>query len=229
MRKFLIPIVAAASALAVAAPASAQWAPPLVPLPARTITATASTAISFARSMRERASQRIRGDIREMQARRILSWNEARVARERGGDPPAPNLPRVAQRHPAGRGAQLENRIQRLEYRVSREASDWNGRPGPLRPAITDRTRVAREGRRAGHLSGAPFPFRSAAGYSGGIASHKELTDQWPSRRSCPFTRVRRCGRCAARESISSASRASVISISRRASRSTCSATAIRI
>jgi hypothetical protein len=29
MRKFMIPIVAAASALTIAAPASAQWAPPV--------------------------------------------------------------------------------------------------------------------------------------------------------------------------------------------------------
>ena len=76
MRKYLIPIVAAASTLAVAAPASAQWAPPVYHSQPYNY-GGAFNHRAFARSMEIRV-QRIRADIRAMQAHRVLSWREAR-------------------------------------------------------------------------------------------------------------------------------------------------------
>src|SRR3954451_6019094 len=79
MRKFLIPIVAAASALAVGAPATAQyarWAPPVYQYNPYNY-GNAFSYHNFANSMLQRV-QRVRNDIRVMQQRRVLSWNEAR-------------------------------------------------------------------------------------------------------------------------------------------------------
>src|SRR4051794_18103773 len=80
MRKFLIPIVAAASALAVAAPVSAQyaqrWAPPVYQYNPYSY-GTGFSGINFARSMADRV-QRVRMDIRVMRERRVLSRGEAR-------------------------------------------------------------------------------------------------------------------------------------------------------
>lgn len=143
MRKLLIPIVAAASALAVAAPVSAQtWAPPGDSYQRDNYQRDnyqrdnyehdrynyRSNELNFPRAMQARV-ERIRGEIRSMQERRILSWREARwleneAARiqdgiwrdSRNGIQP-------------GEARRIEERINRLEYRVSREANDWNGRP----------------------------------------------------------------------------------------------------
>ena len=129
MRKFLIPIVAAASALAIAAPASAQvWAPPVYRYQPYNY-GYGFNSIRFARAMEMRV-QRIRGDIRVMQARRILGWNEAR-----GLDNQARNLQvRIARATrygiSPGEARGIENGIRRLEYRVSREATDWDNRYG---------------------------------------------------------------------------------------------------
>ena len=128
MRKFLIPIVAAASTLAVAAPASAQWAPPVYHYQPYNY-AHGYSGIRFAREMQQRV-QRIRADIRAMEAHRVLSWREARSL-----DNEARSIERKVYRS-TGNGIQpgeartIERRIQRLEYRVSREATDWNNRPG---------------------------------------------------------------------------------------------------
>lgn len=126
MVKFLIPIVAAASALTVAAPASAQWAPPVYHYSPYNY-GYGFSGMRFARAMEMRV-QRIRGDIRVMQARRVLSWREAR-----GLDNEARNLQvRIARATRYGispaeaRG--IEHGVRRLEYRVSREATDWNNR-----------------------------------------------------------------------------------------------------
>ena len=131
MRKLLIPIVAAASALTVAVPASAQCAPPVYRYQPYTY-GTAFSYHAFAQSMQIRV-QRIRTDIRAMQARRILSWSEARSLENQ-----ARNIqqriffasrngiqPREARR--------LENQIRNLEFRVQREARDWNNRPNRRR------------------------------------------------------------------------------------------------
>src|SRR4051812_3487273 len=71
MRKFLIPVAVAASALTVAAPAAAQWAPPVYHYQPYDF-GRAFSGQRFANSMEVRV-QRIRGDIRAMEARRILS------------------------------------------------------------------------------------------------------------------------------------------------------------
>lgn len=131
MRKFLIPIVAAASALALAAPASAQWAPPVYNYNPYNYSYGFS-GINFARAMQSRV-ERIRGDIRAMEVRRILSFREARNL-----DYEAANLQRRIFRASRngispGEARSLENRIFRLERRVAREARDWDRRPGRWR------------------------------------------------------------------------------------------------
>ena len=131
MRKFLIPIVAAASALAVAAPASAQyvqWAPPVYQYNPYNYGYNFN-GINFARSMADRV-QRIRHDIRVMQQRRVLSWNEARRL-----DMQAQNLQRRIFRAQSGgirpgEARSLENQIFNLQRRVAREANDWDRRYG---------------------------------------------------------------------------------------------------
>ena len=131
MRKFLIPIVAAASALTITAPASAQWAPPVYQYNPYNY-GYGFNGINFARSMADRV-QRIRNDIRVMDARRILSRGEARSL-----DNQARNLQRRifrASRNGIGPGEarSLENQIFNLQRRVAREANDWNGRYGRYR------------------------------------------------------------------------------------------------
>ena len=129
MVKFLIPIVAAASALTIAAPASAQvWAPPVYHYAPYNY-GYGFSGMRFAQSMEMRV-QRVRNDIRVMQARRVLSWNEAR-----GLDNEARNLQvRIARASRYGinpyEARSVENGLRRLEYRVSREATDWDNRYG---------------------------------------------------------------------------------------------------
>ena len=128
MRKFLISIIAAASAPGVAVPASAQWAPPTYRNQQYNY-GYGYNGFNFAHSMEARV-QRIRGDIREMQARRILSWNEARGLENEAGSIQRRIYRASRNGIQPGEARNVENRIQRLEYRVSREASDWNGRTG---------------------------------------------------------------------------------------------------
>lgn len=131
MRKFLIPIVAAVSALAVAAPASAQyvqWAPPVYQYNPYNY-GSGFRLTNYVREMQGRV-ERVRADIRAMQQRHVLSWNEAR-----GLDNQARNLQRrifMASRNGIGPGEArgLENQIFNLQRRVAREANDWNGRYG---------------------------------------------------------------------------------------------------
>jgi hypothetical protein len=128
MRKFLIPIVAAASALAIAAPASAQYAPPVYRYAPYNY-GHGYNGFNFARSMEGRV-QRLRNDIRNLQMRRILGWREAREL-----DNEARSIQRRIFRSShngiqPGEARNIEYRIRRLEYRISREASDGNNRPG---------------------------------------------------------------------------------------------------
>jgi len=122
MRKFLIPIVAGVSVLAVAAPASAQYAP-------RGDRYHRYQPAFDGRGLQVRV-ERVREQIRRLEARRVLSYREgrsleaeaARVQRQifrdsRNGIQP-------------GEARRLEERIRRLEYRVQREATDMNNRPG---------------------------------------------------------------------------------------------------
>ena len=128
MRKFLIPIAVAASALSMAAPAAAQWAPPVYRSAPYSF-GYGFNGINFARSMQARV-QRIRADIRTMEVRRILSRSEARSL-----DLQARNVERQIDRASrygitAREARNVENRIRQLEVRVSREARDWDRRPG---------------------------------------------------------------------------------------------------
>jgi hypothetical protein len=128
MRKFLIPVAAAASALTMAAPASAQWAPPVYRYQPYNY-GYGFNFNRFAQSMQARV-QRVRSDIRMMEARRILSPREARSL-----DNQARNIERHIWRRSRngiqpGEARALENQIRNLEYRVQREAMDWNNRPG---------------------------------------------------------------------------------------------------
>lgn len=137
MRKFLIPIAAAGSLLAVATPAAAQyapapygqrWAPPVYNYQPYNYT-YGFNGFNFARTMQARV-QRIRNDVRMMQSRRVLSWNQAR-----GLDRQAERLQRriaIASRNgiQPWEARNLENGIRNLEVRVAREANDWNRRYG---------------------------------------------------------------------------------------------------
>ena len=131
MRKFLIPIVAAASALGVAAPASAQWAPPVYNYQPDQYGGGVS-GHRVAGSL-VRRGQRLRTDIRALEARRILSPREARSLEMQ-----ARNLQRrifMASRKGIGprEARNLELGIRNLENRIQREASDWNNRPNRRR------------------------------------------------------------------------------------------------
>ena len=128
MRKLLFSVIAAASTIGIAAPAAAQWAPPVYQYQPYNYN-HGFNFHSYARTMQARV-QRIRGDIRTMDARRILSNREARSL-----DNEARNIERRI--YSASRNGiqphearNVENRIRRLEVRVAREATDWNNRAG---------------------------------------------------------------------------------------------------
>ena len=129
MRKFLIPIAAAASTLAVAAPASAQvWAPPVYQSNPYNY-GYGFNGGNFARSMESRV-QRVRMDIRVMRDRRILSRGEAR-----GLDNQARRLQdRIFRASRFGinpyEARSLETQIFNLQRRVAQEANDWDRRYG---------------------------------------------------------------------------------------------------
>lgn len=127
MRKLLIPIVAAGSALLVAVPASAQWAPPVYRYQPYNYNRGFSYH-AFARSMEQRV-QRVRYDIRAMQARRILSWREARSLENQGAELQRRIWRASRNGIQPGEARRLENQIRNLEWRVQREATDWNNRP----------------------------------------------------------------------------------------------------
>jgi hypothetical protein len=128
MRKILISIAAGAAALGFAAPAAAQWAPPVYTYTPYNY-GYGYNGFAFARSMADRV-QRIRSDIRVMGDRRVLSYREARSL-----DNQARNLQRRifrASRYGIGPGEarNLERQIFNLQRRVALEANDWNRRPG---------------------------------------------------------------------------------------------------
>jgi TolA-binding protein len=131
MRKFLIPIVATASALAVAAPATAQWAPPVYHYQPY-VYGHGFSYHAFARSMQVRV-QRIRADIRVMQARRILSRMEARSLERQAANLQTRIFRASRNGIQLNEARRLENQIRNLEFRVQREATDWNNRPNRRR------------------------------------------------------------------------------------------------
>jgi hypothetical protein len=122
MRKYLIPIVAGLSVLAVAAPASAQYAP-------RADRYHRYQPAFDGRGLEVRV-QRVREQIRRLEARRVLSFREGRSL-----EVEASNLKRRIFRASRngiqpGEARRLEDGLRRLEYRVQREATDLNNRPG---------------------------------------------------------------------------------------------------
>jgi septal ring factor EnvC (AmiA/AmiB activator) len=121
MRKFLIPIVAAASTLAIAAPAAAQYN-----------YGRGWNYHQYAQSMEQRV-QRIRADIRQLQQRHIVSWQEARSLENQAADIQRRIYRKSRNGIQPGEARQLENQIRNLEFRVSREARDWNNRPNRRR------------------------------------------------------------------------------------------------
>jgi hypothetical protein len=126
MRKFLIPAVAL-STLAVAAPASAQWAPPVYSYQPYNYGVGFNNR-AFAQSMLVRV-QRIRADIRMLDARNILSRGEARSLQMQARNVQW-NIQRASRYGlQVGEARALERQIRNLENRVQREASDWNNRP----------------------------------------------------------------------------------------------------
>jgi hypothetical protein len=131
MPKFLIPIMAAASALAVAAPASAQWAPPVYRYHPYSY-GYGFSYHAFAQSMQARV-HRVRADIRAMQVRRILSWSEARSLDHQAAQLQARIYRASRNGIQPGEARRLEHQIRNLEFRVQREATDWNNRPNHRR------------------------------------------------------------------------------------------------
>ena len=128
MRKLLMSMIAAGSALSLAAPASAQWVPPVYNYHPYNYDRGFSYH-AFAQSMEQRV-QRVRNDIRMMQSQRILGWQEARSLQYQAAN--IQNRIWRASRNgiQPGEARRLENQIRNLEFRVQREATDWNNRPG---------------------------------------------------------------------------------------------------
>jgi hypothetical protein len=73
--------------------------------------------------------QRVRYDIRQLQQRHVLSWQEARSLENQAADIQRRIYRKSGNGIQPGEARRLENQIRNLEYRVSREARDWNGRP----------------------------------------------------------------------------------------------------
>jgi septal ring factor EnvC (AmiA/AmiB activator) len=131
MLKFVVPIIAAASALAVASPAAAQWRPPVYNYQPYNFD-RGFEGHAFARAMNDRV-QRIRGDIRDLQQRRVLSWREARSLENQAANIQQRIFWASRNGIQPGEARGLERQIRGLEFRISREANDWNNRPGGFR------------------------------------------------------------------------------------------------
>lgn len=138
MRKFLISAVVATSALAVAAPAAAQYYPaPQYSGYNRGYGYQNNWLYDFgnqryARMMQDRV-QRIRHDIRQMGAQRILSFSEARSLdnQARYLQDRIYRSSRNGVNHNEARN--IDRSVRRLEERVIREANDWNRHAGVRR------------------------------------------------------------------------------------------------
>jgi hypothetical protein len=127
MRRLVLAVVASATAVGFAAPATAQWAPPAYNHQPYNY-GYGFNGFNFAHSMQDRV-ERIRGDIRAMQERRVLSWREARSLENEAGRVQDRIFRASRNGIQPGEARRLENDIRRLEYRVSREANDKNNRP----------------------------------------------------------------------------------------------------
>jgi hypothetical protein len=122
MRKFLIPIVAGISVVAMAAPASAQYARPVDRY-------HRYDRVAFdGRGLQVRVD-RIREQIRNLEARRILSFREGRSLERQAANLQGRVYRASRNGIQPGEARRLTDDIQRLEYRVQREATDFNNRP----------------------------------------------------------------------------------------------------
>lgn len=140
MRKVMILLTAAGAAVAASAPASAQYYPqPAYPAQYGQPYGYGQNSWLFnfrdqryARMMQDRV-QRIRHDIRQMGAYRILSYSEVRDL-DREARALQDRIHRYARYGVSNSEARkIDKRVRRLEMRVIREANDWNRRPGVRR------------------------------------------------------------------------------------------------
>ena len=150
MRKMTLTLAAAGAAIAFAAPASAQYYPAPNYVPAyqqgygyqQPGYAQPGYGYNnwlynfrdqrYARMMQDRV-QRIRHDIRQMGAARILSRSEVRDL-DQEARAVQDRIYRYARSGVSNSEARkIDNRVRRLERRVTREAYDWNRRPGVRR------------------------------------------------------------------------------------------------
>jgi opacity protein-like surface antigen len=121
MRKFIISAALAASTIAVAAPAAAQWYPPQ---PQGNAYGYDNYGQVRRLDARIDAMQR---QIKHLDSRDILSEREARNLRNQSND--VERRLRVAARNGLNgwEANDIERRVQRLEVRIQREARDGNG------------------------------------------------------------------------------------------------------
>ena len=125
MRKFLVSAALMASTVAVAAPAAAQWAPPV----------PQGYAYGYhgnygqVRRLEVRVD-RIRQDIRQLDRRNMISERESRRLREEARELDR-RINHLARNGFSGRDRyDIERRIVRLEQRIRRDVYDGNRRYG---------------------------------------------------------------------------------------------------
>ena len=138
MRTMILTLAAAGAAVAAAAPASAQFDPAQAPYGYAQQQGYGNNWLfnfrdqRYARMMQDRV-QRIRHDIRQMGAMRILSRSEVRDL-DREAVAVEQRIWRYSRNGVSMNDARkIDNRVRRLEDRVMREANDWNRRPGVRR------------------------------------------------------------------------------------------------
>ena len=137
MRYMTLTLAAAGAAVAFAAPAAAQYSPATAYGYQQAAYAQNNWLFNFrdqryARMMQDRV-QRIRHDIRQMGAMRILSRNEVRDL-DREAVAVEQRIWRYSRNGVSfSEARRIDNRVRRLEDRVVREANDWNRRPGVRR------------------------------------------------------------------------------------------------
>ena|SRR5687767_723858 len=123
MRKFLISAALAATALTAAAPAAAQYGQPYPPYG----NAYGYNNYGHIRSLEARLNQ-LQRQIQRLDQRNILSNREAARLRAQAWDV-RNDLRRAGRDGFNQREAnRFQQRIAQLEYRIQREASDWNRR-----------------------------------------------------------------------------------------------------
>jgi hypothetical protein len=123
MRKLLIPIVAGVSVVAMAAPASAQYAPRMDRYHRY------DQGAFDGRGLQMRVD-RVREQIRRLEERRVLSFREGRSLEFQAMEVQRRIARASGNGIQPGEARRLNEDIRRLEYRVQREATDFNNRPG---------------------------------------------------------------------------------------------------